>query len=226
MTDDLRNQVFNNLNLLETDDLIDIWKKNDRVEWSETTFDVVREILQNRFVEIPKQNEPILEYEALLPDEQFIKSQVMELAENNDINGLVNILENNSDLMESLEAAMALAQLGDERGLNFLITSLMFPDPNISSQARKILVELNNPEGNLALESIDVDSDQPYVPKKVSIKKYSYLVGYIGYIALNIFASILMSFIPLSSFLKSIILLVIGYYMFKFVINKAILSFT
>ena len=226
MTDDLRNQVLGNLNLLETDDLIDIWKKNDRVEWSETAFDVVREILQNRLVELPKQGEPILEYEEVLPDEKFIKSQVMELAENNDINGLVDILENKSDLMESLEAAMALAQLGDERGVNFLITSLIFPDPNISSHARKILTELNDPEGNLALESLHADLDQPYIPKKVSIKKHSYLVGYIGYIALNIFASILMSFIPLPSFLKTILLLVIGYYMFKFVVNKAILSFT
>lgn len=225
MANDLRNQVFDNLNLLETDDLIDIWKKNDRVEWSETAFDVVQEILQNRLVEIPRQNDPVLEYKESLPEENFIKSQVMELAENNDINGLMSLLENNTDLMESLEAAMALAQLGDERGLNYLIASLMFPDPKISSQARRILVELNNPEGNLALESLQVDSDQPYIPKKVSIKKYSYLVGYIAYIVLNIFVSILVSFTPLPSYLRSILHLVIGYYVFKFIVNKAILSF-
>jgi hypothetical protein len=226
MTDDLRNQVFNNLNLLETDDLIDIWKKNDRVEWSETAFDVVREILQNRLVEIPKQNEPILEYEVLLPDEKFIKSQVMELAENNDINSLVNILENNSNLMESLEAAMALAQLGDERGLNFLITSLIFPDPNISSQARKILVELNNPEGNAALDSLQDDTSQVHTRKKVSIKKYSFLAGYASYITLTFLASILLSFTPFPSFLRFVLLLIIGYYIFKFVVNKTVLSFT
>jgi hypothetical protein len=226
MTDDLRNQVFNNLNLLETDDLIDIWKKNDRVEWSEIAFDVVCEILQNRLVEIPKQNEPILEYEILLPDEKFTKSQVMELAENNDVNGLVNILENNSNLMVSLEAAIALAQLGDERGLNFLITSLIFPDPNISSQARKILVELNNPEGNAALDSLQDDTGQIHTPEKVNIKKYSFLVGYASYITLTFLASILLSLTPLPSFLRFVLLLIIGYYIFKFAINKTVLSFT
>lgn len=226
MTDDLRNQVFNNLNLLETDDLIDIWKKNDRVEWSETAFDVVCEILQNRLVEIPKQNEPILEYEVLPPDEKFTKSQVMELAENNDINGLANILENNSNLMVSLEAAMALAQLGDERGLNFLITSLIFPDPNISSQARNILVELNNPEGNAALDTLQDDTSQIHTPEMVSIKKYSFLAGYASYIALTFLASILLSLTPLPSFLRFVLLLIIGYYIFKFAINKTVLSFT
>lgn len=62
MSDGFRNQVFDTLNQRETDDLVEIWKKNDRVEWSELAFDVMQEILQNRLEEVPRQNKPIFEY--------------------------------------------------------------------------------------------------------------------------------------------------------------------
>jgi len=62
MSNSLRKQIYNNLNLKETDDLIEIWQKNDRVEWSEETFSVIQEILQERLGELPIQDEPILEY--------------------------------------------------------------------------------------------------------------------------------------------------------------------
>jgi len=50
------------LNLKETDELIEIWKKNDRVEWSETAFDVAKEILEQRLGDLPPQNEPIFKH--------------------------------------------------------------------------------------------------------------------------------------------------------------------
>src|SRR6266542_3927345 len=62
MSNDLRKQIYNNFNLKETDELLEIWQKNDRVEWAEDTFNVIREILQERLAELPPQNEPILEY--------------------------------------------------------------------------------------------------------------------------------------------------------------------
>ena len=62
MSSDLRKQIFNNLNLKETDELLEIWQKNDRVEWTEDTFNVIQEILQERLDELPPQDEPILEY--------------------------------------------------------------------------------------------------------------------------------------------------------------------
>jgi HEAT repeat protein len=232
MNDDFRNQVFETLNQKETDDLVDIWKKNDRVEWSEVTFDVVREILQNRLGEIPKQNEPILEYveqasedeyEEFPLDENLIENQVVELSENNDINGLASILENNSDPMLCLEAAMALAQLGDERGLNYLISALEIPDAEVNSRARKILAEINHPEGNLALQPHQVDINQSYVSKKVRIQKSSFLAGYIGFIALYMLSSVLLNLIPLPSLLRLVLLLIAGYYIFKFVVKNTVL---
>jgi hypothetical protein len=62
MNNDLHKQVYNNLNLKETNELVEIWQKNDHVEWAEDTFIVIREILQERLGELPPQDEPILEY--------------------------------------------------------------------------------------------------------------------------------------------------------------------
>ncbi len=63
MSNSLRKQIYSNFNLKETDELVEIWKKNDRVEWSEDTFSVIQEILQERLGKLPPQDESILEYE-------------------------------------------------------------------------------------------------------------------------------------------------------------------
>jgi hypothetical protein len=62
MSDTPREQIYNNLNLKETDELVEIWKKNDRVEWAEATFGVLEEIIQERLDKLPPQDEPVLEY--------------------------------------------------------------------------------------------------------------------------------------------------------------------
>jgi len=155
MDEDFRNSVFNNLNLLETDDLIEIWQNNNRAEWSDTAFEVVQQILRTRLGQLPQQDEPTYEIsEQDMDDESDEKiSKIIDLAEENDINGLAQIVNNDPDQMMRLEAAMTLAQLEDERGLDFLIYALNDPDSDVSTAAREILIELNNPRGNLALQS-------------------------------------------------------------------------
>ena len=59
MSDDLRKQIYLNFRQRETEDLLEIWRTHDRYEWSETTFDVIREILQERHVEPSPQSEPV-----------------------------------------------------------------------------------------------------------------------------------------------------------------------
>jgi predicted house-cleaning noncanonical NTP pyrophosphatase (MazG superfamily) len=61
-SNELRKQIYRNLSLKETDELIDIWQSNNRYEWSDEAFESIRMILQERGVEIPEQNEPIYEY--------------------------------------------------------------------------------------------------------------------------------------------------------------------
>jgi hypothetical protein len=61
MNDEFRQRLYNQLNMRETDDLVEIWQTNDREEWTELSFDVIREILQRRLGELPPQDEPALE---------------------------------------------------------------------------------------------------------------------------------------------------------------------
>jgi hypothetical protein len=49
------------MNSKNTDELLEIWQRNHRFEWSDEAFDVVIEILKERGVEIPAQNEPVNE---------------------------------------------------------------------------------------------------------------------------------------------------------------------
>lgn len=63
MSSDLRKQVHANLNSKNTDELLDIWKINDRVEWSDLAFEVLEEILIKRVGNLPEQNRPILEHQ-------------------------------------------------------------------------------------------------------------------------------------------------------------------
>src|SRR5436309_767166 len=62
MGNDFRTEMYNMLKLKETDELVEIWIKNDRVERSALVFDVIREILQERLGEILPQDEPVYEH--------------------------------------------------------------------------------------------------------------------------------------------------------------------
>ncbi len=58
MSDDLHDQIYKNFGQKTNDELIAIWQTNDRVEWSALAFNVIREILQERNVEILPQADP------------------------------------------------------------------------------------------------------------------------------------------------------------------------
>jgi hypothetical protein len=67
------------MNLKETDELLEIWRNNDRYEWSDDAFDVVKEILNERDVDIPEQGDPIYERNEEEPDEvdrEFSKEEL------------------------------------------------------------------------------------------------------------------------------------------------------
>jgi hypothetical protein len=60
MCDDAKNkQIYERLNLRKTEELLDIWVNNDRVEWADLTFEIIHEILRERAVELPAQNGPV-----------------------------------------------------------------------------------------------------------------------------------------------------------------------
>ena len=63
MTNDFRSQIYENMNLKDTDELLDIWQANDHSEWSDAAFDVAKEILVKRLGELPPQDDPSLKDE-------------------------------------------------------------------------------------------------------------------------------------------------------------------
>lgn len=57
--EELHRQIYSNLNLKETDELLNIWQANNRYEWSDEAFEIIKMVLQKRGVEIPEQDEPV-----------------------------------------------------------------------------------------------------------------------------------------------------------------------
>jgi hypothetical protein len=51
----LRNSIYQNFNLRETEELVQIWQENKRYEWSDTAFDVIQQILEERGEILPRQ---------------------------------------------------------------------------------------------------------------------------------------------------------------------------
>jgi len=55
MVDDLRKHIYNNLNLRETEDLLEIWQKRNIDEWREEVFEIIEQILLGRLGNLPPQ---------------------------------------------------------------------------------------------------------------------------------------------------------------------------
>ncbi len=155
MDEDFRSQVFNELNLRDTEDLIEIWQNNDREEWSDTAFEVIREILWRRLGELPEQNAPGSQPDQADQEEDISDDgeEILELEHQGDIDGLKAILAQETDAQQCLWAARALARLGDEAGLDYLIDALDIPDAEVNSLAMDFLVALHHPRGDEAVKA-------------------------------------------------------------------------
>lgn len=67
--EELRKQIHGNLSLKETDELLNIWRINNRAFWSDDAFEIIKDILAKRGLEIPEQNEPVYEIEETSEDD-------------------------------------------------------------------------------------------------------------------------------------------------------------
>jgi hypothetical protein len=83
MDNNLRKQIYSNMNLRETDDLVEIWQRNDRKEWSDLAFDVIREILVNRLGELPIQTGQTekKKIELIEPPPKYPKNRILLVTE-------------------------------------------------------------------------------------------------------------------------------------------------
>jgi hypothetical protein len=53
MTDPFRDSIIESMNTKETEELVKIWQEHDPEEWTETAYEVIAEILQERLGEVP-----------------------------------------------------------------------------------------------------------------------------------------------------------------------------
>jgi hypothetical protein len=72
----LRKQIADRMKLKETDELLEVWRKSDREEWTDIALEVVKEILIDRLGEIP------LEKGADKPEDQKVDtSATMDISQ-------------------------------------------------------------------------------------------------------------------------------------------------
>ena len=110
MNNELRYQIYNNFDSKETDELLEIWKTNDHVEWSDLAFEILEEILMKRIGELPVQNDAIFEYKD--------KEDVADKLEDWEVKLLGN--ENQPEFYDTLE----VLSLKDD--INKLVKAVIF----------------------------------------------------------------------------------------------------
>jgi hypothetical protein len=92
MDEELRSQIYNRMNQKDTDELIEIRQTHNTGEWTETAFDVVKDILLSRLGELPPQDE--IQEEA--------EEEVEEMAPELDEMTLLEINESENSAQEDL----------------------------------------------------------------------------------------------------------------------------
>jgi len=154
-TDPMHRQIFNHLNLRETEDLVEVWQEHDAAQWSTAAFDVIQDILRQRLVQLPPRLASAQPPRATAQSagEDGMDPTIRELWTSGDFERLARILSYENDWMLRLDAAEALARSGHELGLHYLIGALHSSEKDERDVAAEILEGLDDPQGNEALRS-------------------------------------------------------------------------
>ncbi|HEY5983115.1 MAG TPA: hypothetical protein VIU38_06545, partial [Anaerolineales bacterium] len=155
-----REQLFDDLNGRDTDELIGLWHHHDESRWSSRALQVLEGVLTDRLGAPPPTDEVTgdPDYQAI---DEHVSPRIQELWRLGDEDGLKAIFETESDTYALMEAAEALAALGDSEALDFLAFTLDEPDEKVSDEAAQILDWLNLPRGNAALEDRGFEFEPP-----------------------------------------------------------------
>jgi hypothetical protein len=146
-----REQLYRDLNARDTDELVAIWHENDRSQWSDLAFEIMEAILIERLGKLPLGDDAVMGRRREEIDENS-DPKIQELWMRGDVDALMDILAGDPDVSIQLEAAEALADLGDEEALDLLIRTLEDPEKDYSGMAAEILDWLELPRGNAALQ--------------------------------------------------------------------------
>jgi tetratricopeptide (TPR) repeat protein len=80
MADDLRSQIYNNLVIRDTEDLLEIWQDGDTAQWSEEALEVVEEILIQRLGEVPPQSSQTQHRQSIARMERYLENKELDRA--------------------------------------------------------------------------------------------------------------------------------------------------
>lgn len=176
-------------------------------------------------------------------------SDIEYLKSNGDVEGLLALLQDNRDNSEKgwmarLDAAEALAQLGDRRGLEYLQRMAESPKKDIREIALEILDGLKDYQPEPVPPEPVAQPKVPAQPGSESLfftinARYPYAVAWAAFVALiilvaillNSFASVLLALIQtwlparISTLLLYLLLLYFGFLVFRFVIKIFVLPY-
>ena len=157
-------------------------------------------------------------------------NEIPEMKSKRNIDGLLSLIRNDKsqsekDWMLRLDAAEALAQLGDNRGTQFIIKMTESPDLEISDVAKEILEGLKNYQADPVLKTqIANQSESDDFAIKINAK-YPYLTGWTAFVVIYLLILSVLVLIPISSLVLFFLQLVIGFFIFKFVTKKLVLPY-
>jgi len=80
MSDTLRAQIYNNLIIKDTEELLEIWQSGNTSEWNEQVFEIVKEILVKRLGYVPPQSNEIQVLQILSNVERHIDNNELDKA--------------------------------------------------------------------------------------------------------------------------------------------------
>ena len=165
--------------------------------------------------------------------------EIIEMKSKGDVEGLFALLQSNrqKDWMLRLDAAEALAQLGDKRGLDYLNQMMNSSDKDIQEVALEILDGLKNyqPEPILQNRILEQPNSKNRIFKITS--KYPFLVAWLAFIVLNFLVGLFVtpavdllllvtkSWLPeiIAIFIRLFLYLFATFFIFRFVIKNIVL---
>lgn len=131
--------LYTNLNLRETDDLLDIWKHGDPDEWQEDVFDLIGEILQERLGYLPDPSIKLQVKQRMEVVESWWDAGELEKARE----GVEWVLQIQPGLAEAHHLrGLVLAEMGDMPQAAEAYKTALQLDPRLS-EAREDLLDLD-----------------------------------------------------------------------------------
>jgi hypothetical protein len=171
-------------------------------------------------------------------------NEIKELKSKGDVENLFALLQSNKDSgdkdwMLRLDAAEALAQLGDKRGLDYLNQMMISSNKDIQEVASEILDELKDYQSEPILQAQVINQSNPNNLIYKINSKYPYLISWIAFISLYFVVTAILSpvvtlfwvIVPtwvtrsISSLTALLLNFTIGFFVFRFVIKKLVLPY-